>query len=92
MNDTLRFVFFFFFFLCVWVYVCVCERAYQLYCLRNPPRIAELTAGYKGLFHNCKNKVHVVVVVVQTWGSTKTLERSKMRLKTPNTKEFYKIS
>ena len=55
----------------------VCERAYQLYCLSSPPRIAELTAGYKGLFHNCKNKVHVVVVVVvQTWGSTKTLAKN----------------
>ena len=45
--------------------MCVCERAYQLYCvsLSSPPRIAVLTAGYKGLFHNCKNKVHVVVVV-----------------------------
>ena len=41
-------------------------RLYQLYCvsLSSPPRIAVLTAGYKGLFHNCKNKVHVVVVVV----------------------------
>ena len=44
--------------------MCVCVRAYQLYCLSSPPRIAVLTAGYKGLFHNCKNKVHVVVVVV----------------------------
>ena len=39
-------------------------RTSRLYCLSSPPRIAVLTAGYKGLFHICKNKVHVVVVVV----------------------------
>ena len=46
--------------------VCVCVRAYKLYCvsLSSPPRIAVLTAGYKGLLQNCINKVHVVVVVV----------------------------
>ena len=32
--------------------------------LSSPPRIAVLTAGYRGLFQNCKNKVNVVVVVV----------------------------
>ena len=48
------------------VCMCVCERAYQLYCvsLSSPPRIAVLTAGYKGLFQNCKNKDHVVVTVM----------------------------
>ena len=54
--------------MCVCVRVCMCvrERASQLYCvsLSSPPRIAVLTAGYKGLFHKCKNIVHVVVVVV----------------------------
>ena len=48
--------------------MCVCERAYQLYCvsLSSPLRIAVLTAGYKGLFQNCKNKVHVVCCFVVT--------------------------
>ena len=44
----------------------MCERAYKLYCVRvsSRPRIALLTAGCKGLFQYCKNKVNVVVVVV----------------------------
>ena len=43
--------------------VCVCVReslSIILFNLSSPPRIAVLTAGYKGLFHNCKNKVHVL--------------------------------
>ena len=32
--------------------------------LNSPPRIALPTAGYKGLFSVCKNKVNVVVVNV----------------------------
>ena len=41
------------------VCVCVCERAFQLYCvsLGSLPRIAVLTASYKGLFSNVKNKI-----------------------------------
>ena len=38
---------------------------YSLYSFSSPPRIALLTAGYKGLFYlYCQNKVNVVVVVV----------------------------
>ena len=44
------------FIVCVCVCMCVCERAYQLYCvsLSSLPRIAVLTAGYKGLFTTVK--------------------------------------
>ena len=60
-----------------WTKDCKCKtRSLFLYChsnlncvsLGSPPRIAVLTAGYKGRFKNCENKVNVVVVVLNLKG------------------------
>ena len=41
-------------------------RAYQLNCvsLSSPPRVAVLTAGYKGLFQNCKIKLMLLLLLL----------------------------